>query len=213
MSREIFGLVLLLVQASINIPVVYRLLKSKSGKGISLAGEVVWIAGGVGWVIYGAATNSTTLIISGTLAVIGCLLTSTLIVKYSKPALRNALIMGAVTLLCIVGGYLVAGVVGLSLAMAVFGVLQFFPQFFETISLIRSRGDVSGVSVLGSTFRAIYTGGWAVYAGAWLLWGISGGNIDYPLMVWGIAGVIVFGLQATHAALMRNQTTHEIAPR
>lgn len=203
MSRDLFGVLVLLIQISINIPVIVRLLRVKSGKGISLAGEVVWISGGVGWVIYGVATNSVTLMISGSLAVIGCAATSSLIFKYSRPPVTFALIMGVITMASILVGYLFFGVVGLSIAMAVFGVLQFFPQLFETIGLMVRREDVSGVSIPGSAFRATYTGCWALYAGAWFLWGIKSSEIDYPLLAWGLAGVVVFGLQAIHASAVR----------
>lgn len=203
MSREIFGLVILLIQVGINIPVIAKLLKSKSGEGISLTGETIWIAGGIGWIIYGFSTNSTTLVISGSLAVVGCSLTSFLIHKYSHPSLKNPLGLGTITLVSIVGSFLLFGIAGLSFAMAVFGVLQFFPQLFETISKIRNKGSAGGVSVSGSLFRAVYTGLWAIYAGAWFLWGMTYAEIDYPLLAWGVAGVVVFGLQSSHAMMDR----------
>lgn len=201
MSRELFGIAMLGVQMAINIPVILRLLRARSGEGMSLSGEAVWVAGGVGWIIYGVMTDSWTLVVSGSLAVIGCAVTSALVVKYSRPPMKIAASLCGVTLVAIIGGALVAGVPGLSWSMAVFGVVQFLPQLWETLKSLLRRESAGGVSVLGTTFRAVYTGGWAVYAGAWWLWGIPASQVDWPLMIWGAAGVVVFGLQAVHANL------------
>lgn len=207
MSRELFGLLLLFVQASINIPIIIKLLKVKTGKGISLTGETVWIAGGVGWIIYGYMTDSVTLMISGSLAAIGCAIVSILLWKYSRPKLAMPLGLGIFTFTAIVLSGIFGGVIGLSISLSIFGVLQFLPQLSLTINDIKTRAIPAGVSVTGTTFRAFYTGGWAVYAGAWILWSITVAEIDWPLLVWGLAGVVTFGTQAAYTNFAMKRLT------
>jgi uncharacterized protein with PQ loop repeat len=207
MSRELFGLVLLCVQVGINLPVIIKLIKAKTGEGLSISGEIIWIAGGIGWVIYGILTNSLTLIISGSLAAIACLIISGLLFKYSRPNMLLPMLLGGFTLVSIIVSTWLMGVTGLSVVLSIFGVVQFMPQLLLTISNIRTKTIPFGVSTMGSAFRAVYTGGWAIYAGAWVLWSITVEQIDWPLLFWGIAGVITFGLQALYSFLMRQKTS------
>lgn len=208
MSRELFGLLLLCIQVGINIPVIVKLIKAKTGIGISISGEMIWIAGGIGWILYGSFIDSITLIISGTIATIACSTISILLWKYSRPRMLLPSLLSGLTLLSIFVSAAIAGVVGLSIMLAVFGIVQFLPQLSLTISNIRTRTIPSGVSIAGSGLRAIYTGGWAVYAGAWVFWDISIEKIDWPLLVWGVAGVVTFGLQALYSFIIRTKTNN-----
>lgn len=49
--------------------------------------------------------------------------------------------------------------------------------------------------LLGTFLRSIYTLTWAVYAGAWFMWGMRMQDVNYPLMIWGLSGFVAFGLQ------------------
>jgi len=211
--REIFGIILLLVQCAINLPLIVRIVRTKATGGISLTGETIWIAGGVGWLIYGIVTNSVTLMISGSLAALGCLIVASLFIKYgSKPRIGRALFWSLITFSSILVSWHFFDVAGLSVALSVFGVIQFLPQFTLSIRGIATKIDADGVSPVSSFLRSLYTLGWAVYAGLWFIWGITIDEIDWPLFVWGIAGFVTFGLQWFHGIITQKRKSLEPVP-
>lgn len=199
--REALGLVLLVTQLLMNVPVIVKLLRSRSGEGVSLSGEMIWVVGGLGWVWYGLFTDSRTLVLSGLLATIGSGVVSVLVLRYSRQSLLVPVALASATAVAIVSGALLGGVQGLSVAMAVFSVVQFLPQLIVTSRALRKGLPGDGVSLAGSSVRSIYTFGWALYAGAWFLWSIPFISIDWPLAVWGLCGALVFGLQGYHAVV------------
>jgi len=187
MNRDLFGLLLLGVQVAINVPVIIHILRVKTGKGISLTGEMIWIAGGVGWALYGLQVGSTTLIISGLLAFLGCSIVTVLLLRYEKLNVKPGLVLSLITLMAIVVSLVVWDATGLSITLAAFGVIQFLPQLIESGRGLYYKRDATGISLSGATFRTIYAAGWAVYAGAWFIWSIGFERIDWPLVFWGLA--------------------------
>lgn len=167
---------------------------------MALSSEAIWVVAGVGWALYGHGTGSPTLIASGSIAALGSGLLVALMWRYkTRTDQRAALALVAATVVGIFAPHLLGGVVGLSIALAVFGVVQFIPQIVDTAATIRAGTPMHGVSVVGTAMRAGYTFGWAFYAGAWVLWGITASQIDWPLVAWGLTGAFAFGLQALAA--------------
>lgn len=197
MTRELLGLVLLGVQTALILPLIVRMLRSRDGTGISLSSETMWSVAGLGWLAYGYGTGSSTLIASGAIASAGSTAMAVLLWPgKGRIEHTSGLRVAAVAAAAIVGGTLAAGVAGLSLALSVLGAVQFIPQIVETLRTWRARAPTPGVSPVASSMRAAYTGGWAVWAGAWTLWGIGFDQIDWPLVAWGLAGAVAFGSQA-----------------
>ena len=193
--RETLGILLLLFQAALILPLTIELLRTRSGKGVSLLGEMLWVIAGIGWIAYGVLSNSVVLMISGSLAFLGSFIVSLLVwnnktTKDKKISVLSAFIVAVVFALSIVFG----GLVGISLALSVFGIVQFIPQAITSWKSLRN-GGAEGVPLLGSISRSLSTLTWAFYAGAWFIWGIAIGKIDFPLLTWGLAGCIVFGMQ------------------
>lgn len=198
--RALFGLVLIGVQASLAIPIIVTLLGSRRRWGISLPGELIWVAAGAGWALYGAMTGSVTLIISGSIAALTSG-TISILVWSAVPSQRcTALLLGTGTAIILGASALFAAEHGLSISLAAVGVLQFGPQFAESLRAARSGASTPGVSVLGASLRSLYTFGWALYGGAWFLWGASMLRIEWALVAWGLAGTITFALQALVAS-------------
>lgn len=187
------GVVLLIVQASILAPLIWKAWRDRDGSGVALSGESMWAVAGIGWIGYGIGVESTTLIISGTLAAAGSGVTWALLSgsKPSREKVQAAVIAVALSVI-FVGSWTVAGVVGLSAALAVFGVVQFGPQAFETARCAIARVPTPGVSIAASSMRSSYTAGWAFYA-------FAGSPVDWPLATWGAAGCVVFAAQALTA--------------
>lgn len=199
--RELLGFGILAVQFLLVFPVVWGLLRAKVRVGYSVAGEWMWFAAGAGWTVYGLWVSSWALVASGVLAAVTSFMVGFLCWRGAGVADRRAavLLTSAVGVGCVVGG-LFWGVAGLSLALSVFGVVQFIPQIVKTLKAWRavsSGGAVfGGVSGAGAVGRALYSLAWAVYAGAWFLWGVGFGSVDWPLLVWGVSGFVAFALQA-----------------
>lgn len=198
--RAVSGVVLLVVQIVLAVPLIVRVFRARSGLGISLTGEAIWMVAGVGWAIYGAVSGSAALIASGSIAAVTSSLMVVALWSLVPGQRRLALIVSAMTLLGFVAGVLLAGWPGLSVALSVFGVVQFIPQLRQSARALRQRTVTRGVSVVGASLRAAYAAGWAVYGGAWWLWGLTVDHIDWPLAVWGLAGAVTFALQALVAA-------------
>lgn len=193
--RDVLGTVLLVVQASIIVPLIVELGRTRSAKGVSLVSEVAWVVAGVGWSIYGAMTGSTTLVISGALATLGSVAVCWLVRgDVERREASRVLLFGAMFALAMVPAAVFAGAPGLSVFLSVFGLVQFLPQMLTSIRSIGSR-DGYGVPLIGTGLRAAYTLTWAVYAAAWGLWGIAFDDIDWPLAVWGATGFVAFSLQ------------------
>lgn len=194
------GIVLLIVQAGLAIPMIIQLLRARDRSGISLTGEMIWIVAGAGWIAYGVATGAVAITISGALAMVTSSAITILIWRSAPGRHRTALTLSIVTAVFLSAGLVIAGLPGLSMTLAAFGLVQFVPQFVTSLSAVRSGASAEGVSVLGAAARAGYTLGWAFYAGAWFVWGQQMTRIDWPLVSWGIAGGVTFGLQAVAAA-------------
>lgn len=193
--RAVLGVCLLVVQASILVPLVVELRRTRSAEGVSLISEVAWIVAGVGWSLYGALTGSVTLVISGALATTGSAAVWWL-VRGAVPATdhRRVAGVGAVFAACMAAATAVFGAGGLSVFLSVFGLVQFVPQMVTSVRAIAHRTG-AGIPLVSTGLRAVYTATWAVYAAAWGLWGIAFNEVDWPLAVWGAAGFVAFGLQ------------------
>ena len=156
---------------------------------------MAWVIAGVGWSVYGGLTGSTILVISGALATAGSLAVLLLTGRDVPSAVwRKVAALGAVFAGVMALSTVVFGAVGLAVFLSVFGLVQFVPQIVTSLRALRTRTG-HGVPVVGTGLRAAYTATWAIYAGAWWLWGISFADIDWPLAVWGAAGFVAFGLQ------------------
>lgn len=202
--RALLGILLIVVQASVAIPIIAALLASRDRRGISLSGELIWVAAGAGWALYGGMTASATLIISGSIAAVTSGAIS-MLVWSAVPSRRNtALLLGAGTAFVLGASALFGADRGLSASLALVGMLQFGPQFLESLRASRSRRATLGVSILGASLRSLYTFGWALYGGAWFLWGTSTLRIDWPLVAWGLAGTVTFAVQALVATRFRS---------
>lgn len=194
-AREITGIALLVVQALIILPLVIELRRTRSAEGISITSEMAWVIAGVGWSVYGGLTGSTILIISGALATAGSLAVLLLIGRDVTTAVwRKVLILGAIFAAAMALSTVFFGAVGLAVFLSIFGLVQFVPQIATSLRALRTRTG-HGVPLVGTGLRAVYTATWAIYAGAWWLWGISFADIDWPLAVWGATGFVAFGLQ------------------
>lgn len=208
--RETLGILLLLFQAVLILPLAIELLRTRSGKGVSLLGEMLWVIAGIGWITYGVLSNSVVLMISGSLAFLGSLIVSVLIwnkkpLREKKVSVISAFLTGIVFALSIVFG----GLIGISLSLSIFGVVQFIPQAITSWNSLRN-GGAEGVPLLGSISRSLYTLTWAFYAGAWFVWGISVEKIDFPLLTWGLAGCIVFGMQFWSGIMFRTKNSNNL---
>lgn len=205
--REALGIVLLIVQFALVAPLVLRLLRTRDGAGISMGSEAIWSFAGMGWFLYGLGISSPTLMASGAMASLGSITMTSLLWSGKTAAERkSALLLAGLTLTTLGSSMLIAGNAGLSLSLSVIGAVQFLPQMAETWRTWRARVPTPGVSLAGTGLRVVYTGGWAIWAGAWFWWGIGFEHIDWPLVAWGLAGVIAFGMQILVAATGREHT-------
>lgn len=202
--RSVLGIALLVTQASIIIPLVVELSKTRSMRGISLTSESAWVVAGVGWSIYGYLTGSTTLVISGALATLGSAVVLALVRKDAGDRMRSPLALSAAFFAAMIVTTLATGATGLGVFLSAFGVVQFVPQIVTSIKGVRSR-SAHGVPLVGTAMRAVYTLVWAIYAAAWFMWGISFNEIDWPLSVWGATGFFAFTLQFV-AGLVSSRT-------
>lgn len=186
---------LLITQATLAVPLVVKLMRSRQRTGFSLASESMWVVAGTGWLIYGIGAQSVVLMISGVLAALTSFLVVLLIFASSAGQYRESAVLVAATIAGLILGSVIAGFAGLTAVLSIIGVIQFVPQFFTSLRDLRNSESSSGVSVIGTALRAFYTLAWAVYAMGWLLW--SGeAVIDWPLITWGLAGCVTFTLQA-----------------
>lgn len=206
-TRVVLGVALLAVQAAIIVPLAVELRKTRSARGISVISETAWIIAGVGWSIYGYLTGSVTLIASGALATLGSLTVYSLIFNDVEKEERNrSFVLGVVFCVFMLTTTAAAGATGLAVFLSVFGLVQFLPQLRTSIIDIKAKTGV-GVPLAGTALRALYTLTWAVYAAAWFLWGISFGEIDWPLAVWGACGFVAFSLQFIAGLVSRQETS------
>lgn len=206
-AREITGIALLVVQALIILPLIIELRRTRSAEGISITSEMAWVIAGVGWSIYGVLTGSTILIISGALATTGSLVVLGLVARDVSTAVwRKVAVLGAIFAAVMALSTVFFGAVGLAVFLSIFGLVQFVPQIATSLRSLRTRTG-HGVPLIGTGLRAVYTATWAIYAGAWWLWGISFADIDWPLAVWGATGFVAFGLQC--AAGLRAEKSPE----
>ena len=201
--RAVLGIALLIVQASIIIPLVIELKKTRSSSGVSIISETAWIIAGLGWSLYGYLTGSTTLIISGALATIGSAIVYSLVYKdVDAITKKRSLIVSIIFTIIMLLSTMIFHSAGLAVFLSLFGLVQFLPQIATSITSIKKKSGY-GVPLIGTGLRALYTLTWAIYAGAWFLWGMSFGEIDYPLAVWGATGFIAFLLQFVSGLLVQ----------
>lgn len=201
--RSILGLVLLVVQAVQVLPIIVHAVRSRSADGVSVPGEAAWAVGGLGWALFGYWTSSLTLIASGFLAALSS--GGLTVLLWNRPGAErtNAARLGLLTAVALAIPSVLVGVTGLSIALSVFGVVQFLPQLRQSVRAWSARLATPGVSVLGASVRSVYTAGWAVWGGAYGLWGLPPSRIDWPIVAWGVAGAITFALQALVARRAR----------
>lgn len=94
--RVALGGCLLALQAGLLIPLVYEVSANRSGKGISLLAEALWVSAGLGWLTYGMLSGSSVLVASGALAFAGSAVVGSLIYRSKSPRERRDAWVGAV---------------------------------------------------------------------------------------------------------------------
>lgn len=196
MSPQIlFGVCLTSIQALLLLPLLVHAYRTREHHGVSLSGEAAWTAGGLGWLSYGVLTDSPILVASGALAFLGSFLFLALTRRSASRMQQRSCTQIAVGIsLALATSYLLCGTPGFSVALAVFGVLQFVPQAMVSQRLHRAGLPGVGVSARAAVLRAVYCGSWAAYAALWAIFGVA--DYDLPLIAWGIAGGLTFSLQA-----------------
>ncbi len=202
-ARAVLGILLLLVQGVLIVPILVRVRRAQSSAGVSMVGELLWVVAGAGWAGYGFVSGSATLVVSGAIATLGGAALVTLLWPYASSGARRGAVVAASGAAVVFAVAAARGTGALAAALAVFGVVQFLPQLVRTLGTARRPGSGAAVSILGAGLRAGYTAGWALYAGAWFWWGIPVERIDAPLLAWGLAGAVTFSFQAVVAARER----------
>lgn len=205
---SILGYSLIALQLLFLIPLYIHVIRTKTGVGQSLSSEGIWVIAGAGWAVYGSLTGSTTLIISGSIAAVGSGIFMKLLWSLIPEQRRNAIRLMVITFIS-VGASLIWGANGLAVSLSIFGVVQFLPQIKTSVALLKSGGDASGVSPMGSFIRILYTAGWAFYAGAWWVWGTKFSEVNFPLAFWSLAGVVAFSLQMFTYVKFRAKTSRK----
>lgn len=201
MVQQVFGAVMVIVQTALLIPLLLHAWRRKSIAGVSVTTEALWSAAGVGWLVYGLGTGSLVLVASGALAFLGSFILLALVrTDISRSDMRAIIAAGALMSASMVISWFLSGASGLGVVLAVFGAVQFLPQLKLTLGSWRESAP--GVSPHAAGLRALYTGGWAAYAGGWALLGLTD-RVDWPLVAWGLAGVVAFSLQAISALFAR----------
>ena len=205
--RHILGIILLLIQASIIVPLILELRTTRSSSGISILSETAWIIAGAGWSLYGYLTGSSTLIISGALATVGSALVYYLVyTDVDNPTKQRSLILSVVFTIIMLLSTMIFHAAGLAIFLSIFGLVQFIPQMITSLKSIKHK-DGYGVPLIGTGLRSLYTLTWAIYAGAWFIWGMSFNEIDYPLAVWGATGFVAFSLQFIAGFIVQKNKT------
>lgn len=205
--RHILGIILLLIQASIIVPLILELRTTRSSSGISILSETAWIIAGAGWSLYGYLTGSSTLIISGALATVGSALVYYLVyTDVDNPTKQRSLILSIVFTIIMLLSTMIFHAAGLAIFLSIFGLIQFIPQMITSLKSIKHE-DGHGIPLIGTGLRSLYTLSWAIYAGAWFIWGMSLNEIDYPLAVWGATGFVAFSLQFIAGFIVQNNKT------
>lgn len=204
MIQMIVGLVLCTVQAILLVPLLRHAARYRAVDGVSVSGEAAWTVAGLGWVAYGLTWPAPILVVSGLLAAAGSGTYVLLLRRHcSRFDASAAVAVGAVTAAGLVAGWVVGGVLGLAVALGLFGIVQFIPQ---AVVVVRGWGrPQEGVNAAAAGLRAVYTGAWALYAGAWALLGLA--RADWPLIAWGVSGAVVFAAQAFNAGARRPATS------
>lgn len=194
-TQVLLGLVLLGMQAALATVLLSELCTNRAAAGIAVLSELFWFVAGLGWAWYGAWTGGTIIGFSGALAA-ACCAAVCLLVRHgvTRPNWQRYAILAATFSCVMIVSGVVFGVTGLSVFLAVFGFVQFIPQLRLSLSQLLRGVVVSGATVRGPAFRAVYTGTWCVYAVAWGLFGDA--RIDWPCAVWGATGCVAFALQA-----------------
>lgn len=88
----------------------------------------------------------------------------------------------------------------LALVLSVIGAAQFWTQLIASVIAIAKRTG-HGVPIVGSGMRILFTG-------SWLAFGLTGAQIDCPVVTYGITGVLAFGSQLISG--LRAQSKDEI---
>lgn len=198
-ARELLALALLFTQAVIAVPLIIRAARTRDADGASIAGEAIWVAGGLGWAVYGAGAGQPSVLASGVLAMLTSGTMAALLWRSAPEQHRTAVHLTALTVACLAIGFWAGGAAGLSIMLGMFSVVQFLPQLTRSVRYLRDGVPARGVSAPGAYMRALYTGGWAVYAGAWFLWDVGIDGVLWPLLIWGCVGVATFALQGLSA--------------
>lgn len=204
--QTVFGLILCGIQAALLLPLLTHARRHRSALGVSLPGEAAWAAAGLGWMAYGLLAQTPVLILSGALATAGSAGLCLLLRRDDSVPLRTwniSVLTGVGLLLALGAATMLWGLAGLSVVLAVFGVVQFLPQAITIIT--RWNKPNPGVSVKAAALRGIYTLSWAGYAAGWAVF--STADADWPLITWGVSGAVVFTVQAASTWHHRRRST------
>lgn len=136
--RDILGIILLLIQASIIIPLIIELRTTRSSSGISILSETAWIIAGTGWSLYGYLTGSTTLIVSGALATLGSALVYYFVYEdIDTMTKQRSVIVSVVFTIIMLLSTMIFHAAGLAIFLSIFGLIQFIPQMITSLKSIK----------------------------------------------------------------------------
>jgi hypothetical protein len=194
-AHVILGLCLLAMQVILAVVLLCEIYRTRSAGGVAVLGELAWVIAGAGWVWYGLLSSHAVVAVSGVVAAVSSAVVCLLVRgDVSSRLWRQYNLVVCVFALSMIVIGVIFGVTGLSVFLAVFGVVQFMPQLSLSAAQLLRGTCVAGVPVRGAVFRSVYTGLWAVYAVMRNVF--AGGAIDWPLAVWGVVGCAAFMMQA-----------------
>ncbi len=196
-GREALAACLLCVQVAMVWPLLRAAFTAPDKTGVSLLGELAWVAAGAGWAAHGLLLDQPPVAVSGLVAMMGS--GAMAAVVWQGAANRLAGCAAAAVAGVFIASGVLGGSAGLGTALAAFGVVQFLPHLWTAVALRRSGRPVHGVSVVGTALRAGYAAGWAWYGLGPVAWGAEAGSVSWPLVAWGVAGAVTFAVQAAAA--------------
>ena len=183
-------LVLLGWQVAVSIPQITRLARTRRVGGVSVAGDLLTIMSGLGWMAWALTAGDVATMVSGALVIVGYGPTVALTARYGgrlDQTDRTMLALGF-------SGLVVAAATGqLGWSLLVFAAVQYAPY----VKAVVTADTTDGVSVIANVMRAVYGFGWTVYGLA---------AAEWPLIAWGAATTIVFGMVAVTGRARRVPT-------
>lgn len=183
-------LILLGWQVLVSIPQMGRLIRTGRTDGLSLAGDLLTAASGIGWICWALSVGDLPTLASGFLVLAGYLPTAYLASRLGCHTDRT----DKLALTAGITGLLVAGMTGqLGLSLLWFAVIQYGPY----LKAAMTADTIEGVSVAANVLRGTYGAGWAAY-------GLMAN--EWPLAGWGAVTMLVFLLVAATAMTRRHVT-------